>query len=225
MQVTQGWGLTETSPVAALAFPPRNVSAAEAMAARATAGRIVTGVELRLMDSDGNALPWDGQAIGEIAVRGPWVTTGYYRESTPDKFHRGWLRTGDVGSIDRLGYIHISDRSKDVIKSGGEWISSLQLEAAVVSHPAVREVAVIAIPDDRWGERPLACVVLKDGAAASPAELRAHLAGQIAKWWIPEHWAFVEQVPRTSVGKYDKKVLRAAHAAGELRVAEGTPVG
>jgi fatty-acyl-CoA synthase len=225
VQMVQGWGLTETSPVAALAYPPRNVPAAEAMALRATAGRIVTGVELRLMDSDGNPLPWDGQAIGEIAVRGPWVTAGYYRESTPGKFHEGWLRTGDVGSIDPLGYIHISDRSKDVIKSGGEWISSLELEAAIVSHVAVREVAVVAVPDERWGERPLACVVLKEGAAAAPEELRAHLVGRVARWWIPEHWAFVDQVPRTSVGKHDKKVLRAALAAGELRVTEGVPTG
>jgi fatty-acyl-CoA synthase len=157
-------------------------------------------------------------------VRGPWVTGAYYREPTPEKFHGGWLRTGDVGTVDPRGYIHISDRSKNVIKSGGEWISSLELEAAILSHPAVREVAVIAVPDERWGERPLACVVFKPGAATSPDELQAHLVDKVAKWWIPEHWAFVDQVPRTSVGKYDKKVLRAAHSAGQIRVESGVAV-
>ena len=224
VHVTQGWGLTETSPVAALAYAPRDASPAEGMAARATAGRVIAGVELRLMDPNGAALPWDGQATGEIAVRGPWVTAAYYREPAGEKFRDGWLLTGDVGSIDPRGYIHISDRSKDVIKSGGEWISSLELEAAILTHTAVREVAVVAVPDPRWGERPLACVVLKEGAIASPEALRAHLADRVAKWWIPEHWAFVDQVPRTSVGKYDKKVLRAAYAAGEVRVLGGVPV-
>jgi fatty-acyl-CoA synthase len=212
--LTQGWGLTETSPVASLAYPPRNVEPADAMAERATAGRVIAGVELQLLDGAGNPLPWDGRAVGEIAVRGPWVTSAYYRESAPEKFRDGWLLTGDVGSIDARGYIHISDRSKDVIKSGGEWISSLELEAAILTHPAVREVAVIAIPDERWGERPLACVVLKEGAKASADELRAHVADRVARWWVPERWAFVDEVPRTSVGKYDKKVMRAIYATG-----------
>jgi fatty-acyl-CoA synthase len=220
----QGWGLTETSPVAAIAHPPRDAAPAEAMAERATAGRVITGVEVKLVDADGHALPWDGQAIGEIAVRGPWVTAAYYRESSPEKFLDGWLLTGDVGSIDPRGFIRVSDRSKDVIKSGGEWISSLELEAAILTHPAVREVAAIAVPDERWGERPLACVVFKEGESASPEELRDHLEGRVAKWWIPEHWAVIDQVPRTSVGKYDKKHLRAAHAAGDVHVLGGVPV-
>jgi fatty-acyl-CoA synthase len=156
-------------------------------------------------------------------VRGPWVTSAYYRESAPEKFRDGWLLTGDVGSIDARGYIHISDRSKDVIKSGGEWISSLELEAAILTHPAVREVAVIAIPDERWGERPLACIVLKQGATASADELRMHVADRVARWWVPERWAFVDEVPRTSVGKYDKKVMRAAYATGAIRGAVPAP--
>jgi len=224
VRLQQGWGLTETSPVAALAYPPRDVDADEAMAARATAGRVITGIELRLVDERGASLPWDGRTVGEIAVRGPWVTGAYYRESAPEKFVDGWLLTGDVGTIDARGYIHISDRSKDVIKSGGEWISSLELESAILAHPAVREVAVIATPDERWGERPLACVVLKEGQAVSIDELRRFLDGRVARWWIPENWALVDQVPRTSVGKYDKKVLRAAHAAGNVNVLGGVPV-
>jgi fatty-acyl-CoA synthase len=224
VRLTQGWGLTETSPVAALAYAPLDLPAEEAMAYQATAGRVIAGVELRLLDDTGRPLPWDGQSVGEIAVRGPWVTAAYYREPTPEKFQDGWLRTGDVGAVDPRGYIHISDRAKDVIKSGGEWISSLDLEAAIVSHPAVREVAVIAVPDERWGERPLACVVVKEGVSVSSSELQAHLTDRVARWWIPEHWAFVDEVPKTSVGKYDKKVLRAAQAAGTLDVENRAPL-
>jgi fatty-acyl-CoA synthase len=146
------------------------------------------------------------------------VTGAYYRDTASAKFRDGWLRTGDVGRIDAKGYITISDRAKDVIKSGGEWISTLELEAAILTHPAVREAAVIAAPDNRWGERPLACIALVPGASVTPEELRTHLSVRVVKWWLPEQWAFVDQVPRTSVGKHDKKLLRARNAEGDLNV-------
>ena len=163
-------------------------------------------------------LEWDGESVGEIEVRGPWVTASYYGDPTPDKFHDGWLRTGDVGTVDEHGYIHLTDRSKDVIKSGGEWISSVELEGVIIGHPDVLEAAVIGVPDERWDERPLACVVLKPGVKTTIDDLRAHLNERVAKWWIPERWAFLEEVPKTSVGKFDKKVLRARHAKGEIEV-------
>jgi fatty-acyl-CoA synthase len=217
VRVVQGWGLTETSPVASLAWPPKHEPAERATDYRATAGRPLGGVEARVVDDEGQALPSDGHATGEIEVRGPWVTAAYYKDPAPEKFRDGWLRTGDVGRIDPHGFITISDRAKDVVKSGGEWISTLELEAAILTHPAIREAAVIAVPDERWGERPMACVVLVPGQAATPEELREHLTSQgVVKWWMPDHWAFVDEVPRTSVGKYDKKLLRARNADGSL---------
>ena len=168
VRVVQGWGLTETSPVASLSFPPKHGPAGSAIDYRATAGRPLGGVEARVVDDEGKVLPRDGQATGEIEVRGPWVTAGYYKDPAPDKFRDGWLRTGDVGRIDAHGYITISDRAKDVVKSGGEWISTLELESAILTHPAVREVAVIAAPDERWGERPLACITLRTGPVGDP---------------------------------------------------------
>jgi fatty-acyl-CoA synthase len=218
VRVLQGWGLTETSPVASLSFPPKHGPAERAIEYRATAGRPLGGVEARVVDDEGKVLPRDGQATGEIEVRGPWVTAGYYKDPAPEKFRDGWLRTGDVGRIDTRGYITISDRAKDVVKSGGEWISTLELESAILTHPAVREAAVIAAPDERWGERPLACIARAPGQSVTPEELRAHLAGRVVKWWLPEQWAFVDDVPRTSVGKHDKKLLRERYAAGSLHV-------
>jgi fatty-acyl-CoA synthase len=219
LRIVQGWGLTETSPVASLSYPPKHEPAERAMEYRATAGRPLGGVEARVVDDENRELPRDGHATGEIEVRGPWVTAAYYKDPAPEKFRDGWLRTGDIGRIDHHGYITISDRAKDVVKSGGEWISTLELEAAILTHPAVREVAVIAAPDPRWGERPLACVVLQPGQPVTPEELRAHLSGQgVVKWWLPEQWAFVDAVPRTSVGKYDKKLLRARNADHDLEV-------
>jgi acyl-CoA synthetase (AMP-forming)/AMP-acid ligase II len=218
VRVVQGWGLTETSPVASLAWPPKHEPAERAIDYRSTAGRPLGGVEARVIDDEGKVLPRDGHATGEIEVRGPWVTAAYYKDPAPEKFRDGWLRTGDVGRIDAHGYITISDRAKDVVKSGGEWISTLELESAILTHPAVREAAVIAVPDERWGERPMACVVLVQGQSATPDELREHLSSQgVVKWWLPEHWAFVDEVPRTSVGKYDKKLLRARKAEGSLQ--------
>jgi fatty-acyl-CoA synthase len=218
VRVLQGWGLTETSPVASLSFPPKHGLAERAIDYRATAGRPLGGVEARVVDDEGKVLPADGLATGEIEVRGPWVTAGYYKDPAPDKFRDGWLRTGDVGRIDPHGYITISDRAKDVVKSGGEWISTLELESAILTHPAVREVAVIAAPDERWGERPLACITLMPGQSVSPEELRAHLADRVVKWWVPDQWVFVDEVPRTTVGKHDKKLLRERNAEGSLPV-------
>ena len=217
VRIIQAWGMTETSPLAAVAHPPKH-SAPDDWQYRGRTGRISMGVELRLVGEDGSELPWDGEAVGEMQVRGPWVTGAYHLDPDPEKFSGGWLRTGDVASVTPDGFVQITDRSKDVIKSGGEWISSVELENTLMGHPAVQEAAVVAVPDERWDERPLACVVLRKGAAVTPTELVAFLTGKVARWWLPERWAFIEEVPKTSVGKFDKKVLRARHAAGELTV-------
>jgi fatty-acyl-CoA synthase len=215
VKVIQGWGMTETSPLAALAVPPRGTPPEREINFLAKTGRVVAGVEIRLAEGDA-ILPWDGKSIGEIEVRGPWIAGSYFGEETPEKFHDGWLRTGDVGTIDETGFVQISDRAKDVIKSGGEWISSVDLEGQLMAHPDVSEASVIGVPDERWDERPLACVVLKHGSEATIDDLRAFLAARVAKWWVPERWAIVAEIPKTSVGKFDKKVLRAKYKEGSL---------
>jgi fatty-acyl-CoA synthase len=219
--ILQGWGMTETSPLAAVALPPKGTPPEEELDWRAKTGRVVPGVELRIVDDSGKSLPWDGRTAGEIEVRGPWITASYYGEEAPEKFHDGWLRTGDVGTVDARGFVQITDRAKDVIKSGGEWISSVELENALMAHPDVKEAAVVGVPDPRWDERPLACVVLKPGATGSPEAFKEFLAARVARWWIPERWTFIDEVPKTSVGKFDKKALRASLARGELRVSGG----
>ena len=216
--LVQGWGMTETSPLATYGLAPIGTSGDEAMAYRVKAGRLLAGVEVRVVADDGSVLPNDGHSVGEFEIRGPWVTGSYYRDDDTSKVHDGWLRTGDVGTLDALGYMTISDRSKDVIKSGGEWISSIELEGAIMEHPAVFEAAVVAVPDAKWDERPLACVVLHEGHSATPAELLEFLGPKVAKWWLPERWTFIDVVPKTSVGKFDKKVLRAMYEAGDLGV-------
>ncbi|MGH1563835.1 long-chain fatty acid--CoA ligase [Mumia sp. DW29H23] len=218
VRIQQAWGMTETSPVATSGKPPVGVGEEEAWRYRAGQGRLLGGVEARLVGGAGEELPHDGEAVGEVEVRGPWITGAYYRDDDPEKFRDGWLRTGDVGTIDPRGYITLTDRAKDVIKSGGEWISSVELENALMAHPDVIEAAVVGIPDEKWQERPLATVVVRAGATVTPEELRDHLAGSFAKWQLPDAWTFVEAVPRTSVGKFDKKVLRKAYAEGELDV-------
>jgi fatty-acyl-CoA synthase len=220
IELIQGWGMTETSPIGTVAVPPSGTAPEDEMTYRSKTGRVVPGVELRIVDDSGQVVAHDGVAVGEIEVRGPWITGSYYRVSAPEKFHDGWLRTGDVGSIDGRGFVQITDRSKDVIKSGGEWISSVELENLLMGHPSVADAAVIGVPDERWQERPLAAVVLKPGASATPDELRAHLAASVAKWWLPERWAFVDELPKTSVGKQDKKLMRARYAEGEIPVVE-----
>jgi fatty-acyl-CoA synthase len=174
-------------------------------------------VELRLMDDEGGEVSWDGESTGEIEVRGPWIAARYFNdESGEEKFDSGWLRTGDIAAVDEAGFVQITDRAKDVIKSGGEWISSVELENEVMSHPDVLEAAVIAKPDERWAERPLCCVVLREGASTSAPELVEHLRGRVAKWWLPDEFAFVPEIPKTSVGKFDKKVLRIGLSQGTL---------
>ncbi|MFF2651737.1 long-chain fatty acid--CoA ligase [Streptomyces sp. NPDC058045] len=226
MRVCHAWGMTETSPLGTVARTPAHaVGTDEEFGYRLTQGRFPAGVEARLAGPDGEILPWDGTAAGELEVRGPWIAGAYYggAEGQPlrpaDKFSEdGWLRTGDVGTITPDGYLTLTDRAKDVIKSGGEWISSVALENAIMSHPQVAEAAVVAVPDEKWGERPLATVVLREGATADLAELRSYLAERIARWQLPERWSLIPAVPKTSVGKFDKKVIRRQYADGELDI-------
>jgi fatty-acyl-CoA synthase len=208
----QIWGMTETSPLASIAFPPEGTAVDESWTWRLTAGRPMFGVEMRVVDDDGKVLPCDGTSVGELEVRGPWVTGSYYRDRDSAKFADGWLSTGDVGRIDSRGYVTLTDRAKDVIKSGGEWISSVELENHLMGHPAVLEAAVVGVPDERWQERPLAAVVVCGDADITAAELRNYLRDKVVRWWLPERWTFVDEVPKTSVGKFDKKVIRARYA-------------
>jgi len=219
MHIVQAWGMTETSPLAAVAHPPRELEGEEEWSYRTEAGRVLPLIDIRLMDDEGREVPWDGESTGEIQIRGPWIASRYYEDPSGDeKFDDGWLRTGDIAAMDDEGYLRITDRAKDVIKSGGEWISSVDLENELVAHDDVEEAAVVAMPDERWAERPLACVVLREGAQVGPDELREHLSARVAKWWLPDAWAMIDEVPKTSTGKYDKKVLRQRLADGELEV-------
>jgi acyl-CoA synthetase (AMP-forming)/AMP-acid ligase II len=218
VRIVHAWGMTEMSPIGTIGHPPAGLDPEEEFAYRVTQGRLAGPVEARLVGPDGSLQPWDGKSVGELEVRGPWVTGSYYQDPDPAKFDDGWLRTGDVGVLSPNGYLTLTDRAKDVIKSGGEWISSVELENHLMAHPAVREASVVGVPDERWGERPLATVVVRDGAAVTPEELRTFLADRVAHWQLPEHWAFLDEVPKTSVGKFDKKVIRSRYAQGELRV-------
>jgi fatty-acyl-CoA synthase len=218
--IVQAWGMTETSPIGSVAHPPPGTTADEAWAYRDTQGRLVCAVEARLVGDGGTVLPHDGEAVGEVEVRGPWVTGSYYADDDPGKFHDGWLRTGDVGTIDPLGYVTLTDRAKDVIKSGGEWISSMALENELMAHPLVSEAAVIGVPDDKWGERPLACVVLLPGESVTAEELRNFLAGRVPRWQLPEQWSFIAEVPKTGVGKFAKTRIREAHSRGDYQIVE-----
>ena len=221
VRIVQAWGMTETSPLGSTALPPAGVEGESAWEFRDTAGRPGPLVEIRIV-RDGREVPWDGESTGELQVRGPWIASDYYEDpSGADKFDNGWLRTGDIASIDSRGFVRITDRSKDVIKSGGEWISSVELENELMGHPAVKEAAVIARPDERWGERPLACVVVEEGQEPTLEELQEHLASRVAKWWIPEQMAIVDAVPKTSVGKFDKKLLRRQLEEGRLATEGG----
>ncbi|WP_406270122.1 long-chain fatty acid--CoA ligase [Nocardia sp. NBC_00881] len=223
VRVLHAWGMTETSPLGSVAHPPASALTEEDQwPYRVTQGRFPAGVQARLVADDGSVVPTDGQSLGELEVRGPWITASYYSpDGVPvdaEKFHDGWLRTGDVGKISGDGYLTLVDRSKDVIKSGGEWISSVDLENAVMGHPAVAEAAVIGVPDEKWDERPLVAIVLAEGAEAKPEQLREFLADKVAKWQLPERWTFIAEVPKTSVGKFDKKRLRSQYAEGDLDV-------
>ena len=220
VQIRQLWGMTETSPLATMAWPPPGTPDDKHWAYRVTQGQPVCGVETRIVDDEGNVLPNDGKAVGEVEVRGPWITGAYYKGYDESKFDSGWLRTGDVGRIDEQGFITLTDRAKDVIKSGGEWISSVELENYLIGHPDVVEAAVVGVPDERWQERPLAVVVPREGAEVQAADLRKFLADKVVRWWLPERWAFADEVPRTSVGKYDKKTIRSRYTDGDYEVFE-----
>jgi fatty-acyl-CoA synthase len=215
IDIVQGWGMTETSPVAANSDLPgelRHADEETKFDKAALAGLPLPFVEIRGRDEDGNLIPWDGDAMGELEVRGPWIAGAYYNPDGDANETRwtedGWFRTGDVVSIHPDAFIQIKDRSKDVIKSGGEWISSVELENALMGHPAIAEAAVIAIPDAKWQERPLAAVVLKAGESATADDLREFLAPKFAKFWLPDRFEFVDEIPKTSVGKFKKTTLR-----------------
>jgi fatty-acyl-CoA synthase len=209
--------MTETSPLCALSHPPREYKGAAETQWRTKSGRPVSGMQVRVVDDHGKPLPQDGSSVGELQLRGPWVTSGYHKGESSDALSDdGWLRTGDVGHIDSRHFVQLTDRTKDVIKSGGEWISSVELENILAGHPGVIEVAVIATADERWQERPLVIVVVKDGTDATT--LRAFLTDKVARFWMPEYWSLVQDIPKTSVGKLDKKRLRDLNNAGRLNI-------
>jgi fatty-acyl-CoA synthase len=204
--IVQGWGMTETSPLASTSRLPAGaeLSEDEAYRLRATVGRTLPLLDFRIDEDSG----------GELQIRGPWIASGYYEDPSGDeKFTEdGWLRTGDVAEVVHGSYLRLVDRTKDLVKSGGEWISSVDLENEIMAHPKVLEAAVIAVPDERWSERPCACVVSASGAELNEDAIREHLEGRVAKWWIPERIEFIDEIPKTSVGKFDKKVLRSRFA-------------
>jgi fatty-acyl-CoA synthase len=214
LPILQAWGMTETSPVASVAITRSwlaDLPEDELADLRATQGPALTGVELRIADqATGEVLPWDGTSRGELQAAGPWITGSYYDDDrSADSFTEdGWLRTGDVAVIDQNGYVQIVDRTKDVVKSGGEWISSVELENEIMAHPSVAEAAVIGVAHPKWAERPLAAVVVKPGESLSKAEVLEFLDGRVASWWLPDDVVFIEEVPKTSVGKFSKKDLR-----------------
>ncbi|UDY24437.1 long-chain fatty acid--CoA ligase [Nocardioides sp. Kera G14] len=226
--ITQAWGMTEMSPLGSICQPRAEVEAmseAEQIDIRATAGFMAPGVEMRIVEpATREEQPWDGEATGELEVRGPWIARQYYRtplETGPgaDFSPDGWLRTGDVASISELGYLKLVDRTKDLVKSGGEWISSVAVENAIMGHPAVAEAAVIASPHPKWGERPLAFAVIRDGQSVSREELLDFLGERLGKWQVPDDVVFIDEVPRTSVGKFSKKTLREKYAGYVLPTA------
>ena len=222
LPITQAWGMTETSPIASVCVGRSETdgfSDDEKADLRATVGIAPPGVELRIVDSiTREPLPWDGASPGEIEARGPWVARQYYRTDEPgEQFSpTGWLRTGDVATINELGYIRLVDRTKDLVKSGGEWISSVELENAIMSHPRVAEAAVVAVPHPKWMERPLACVVVKPGEQLTREDVLDYLAGRLTKWQIPDDVVFLDEIPKTSVGKFSKKTLRDKFASYQL---------
>jgi fatty-acyl-CoA synthase len=205
------WGMTEMSPIGSvcrLQSSMDTLPAEERTRIRAKQGIASIGVDLTIMDDSGHEVPWDGVSFGEIVVRGPWVTGAYLHLDTPERFTDGWFRTGDVATIDPEGYIQIVDRTKDLVKSGGEWISSVELENAIMGHPDVLEAAVIAVPDERWGERPLALVVPRPGTVMTEDDIVGFVRPKVARFAVPDRVVFIDEVPKTSVGKFDKKVLR-----------------
>lgn len=214
LPILQAWGMTETSPIASVAITRSwlaDLPEDELADLRASQGPAVLGVELRIVDQEtGAELPWDGTTRGELQAAGPWIASGYYNDDrSADSFTQdGWLRTGDVAVMTADGYVRIVDRTKDVVKSGGEWISSVELENEIMAHPAVAEAAVIGLPHPKWGERPFAAVVIRPEMTLTQAEVLEFLSGRVASWWLPDEVVFIEEIPKTSVGKFSKKDLR-----------------
>jgi fatty-acyl-CoA synthase len=222
LPIMQAWGMTETSPVGSVgvvkSYLEDSLDDEDLADLRALQGLPSPLVDIRVVEQDtANELPWDGESTGELQCRGPWIAKDYYNDPTSrEKFTEdGWLRTGDVAAITPEGYIHITDRTKDVIKSGGEWISSVELENEIMAHPSVAEACVIAIPHEKWQERPLACVVVKPGETLTKDDVLEFLAARVAKWWLPDDVVFIDEVPKTSVGKFSKKTLRERFAGYE----------
>ncbi|MGB1287505.1 MAG: AMP-binding protein, partial [Aggregatilineales bacterium] len=220
VNVVHAWGMTELSPLGSaskLQSHHQNLSQSEQWDVKAKQGYFIPGVDARIVDSEGASLPWDGETMGELQVRGAWIAGSYYKvEKRPEHFtNDGWFRTGDVVTIDDSGFMTITDRTKDLVKSGGEWISSVDLENTLMSHPKILEAAVIAIPSKKWAERPLA-VIVPVGEAIADDELNAYLLEQFPKFWLPDRYIVIDEIPKTSVGKLDKKVLRAMHSEGTL---------
>ncbi|WP_432066243.1 long-chain fatty acid--CoA ligase [Streptomyces sp. C10-9-1] len=222
IRLVQGWGMTETSPLASWSAPPRGTAEEEETDWLVKSGRTMPLVQARVVGRDGTEQAWDGTSVGELQLRGPWVTGSYlHTDNAADAFDNGWLRTGDLGTIEPGGWITVHDRLKDGIKSGGEWISTVELENAIAEHPAVVEATVVGVPDPRWDERPLACVTPAAGATVTAAELRRFLEGRVAHWWIPERWTFLDTIPKTSVGKYDKRAVRRMYHDGAMHIEIG----
>jgi len=219
--VIQGWGMTEMSPlgtVSTLKFGMESLTPDEIIDVRAKAGRGIFGVEMRIVDDEGHVLPWDGVAYGSLQVRGPWICSAYFKLEGMSESHTvdGWFDTGDVATIDKDGYMAITDRTKDVIKSGGEWISSIDIENTAMGHEAVAEAAVIGIPHPKWTERPLLIIIKAEGAELDGKQILAWLDGKIAKWWMPDDVVFVDEIPHTATGKIKKMELRKQFADYQL---------
>ncbi|NJD20305.1 MAG: long-chain fatty acid--CoA ligase [Gemmatimonadetes bacterium] len=211
VEILSGWGMTELTPVGLVCHPRGEMSGwspERLLPVRTAQVTPLPFLEMRITDDQGRPVPADGSTPGELEVRGPWVTGGYFHAPGDEAFRDGWFRTGDVATQDAWGYVRLVDRTKDLIRSGGEWISSVQLEHALTDHPAVGEAAGVAVPHPKWGERPMACVALRPGARATPDELLGSLAGRFPRWWVPDGVVFLDAVPRTSTGKYDKRALR-----------------
>lgn len=212
IKVVQGWGMTETNPIASVAqLKPamEELDWADQLDILETAGRPVVGLKVKIVDEIGEELPHDGEAFGELLIRGPWIAAEYFKDArTSDSFTDGWLRTGDVCKITPQGYIRITDRAKDVIKSGGEWISSLDLENELMAHPDVAEATVVGLKHAKWQERPAAFVVRRAESDVTEDDLAEHLRGRVAKWWLPDKIVFIDEIPKTGTGKFDKKVVR-----------------
>jgi fatty-acyl-CoA synthase len=223
LNIVHAWGMTEMSPLGTVSIPRLELDDADRRTRldfRATQGMPVPGVEARVIDADGQDVAWDGQTMGELITRGPWVAATYYHDERSEASWTdgGWFRTGDIVVMHPNGFVEIADRAKDVIKSGGEWISSVAIENALMAYPKVQEAAVIGVPDERWSERPMACVVPRPEfkGAITEEELTTFLAQQFARWWLPERYLFLEELPKTSVGKFDKKAMRARYNESEV---------